>query len=80
MHTGSRRDRIIEAIRISSTRLDDDQLADRADISPRQSVNQICHELKRAGMVRRRPGPDGKIVNEWLGDHNQQPDSATRTF
>jgi hypothetical protein len=79
MHPGSRRDRIIEAMRISSSRLDDDQLADRAGISPRQSVNQICRELEHAGMVRRRPGPDGKIVNEWLGDHNQLPDSATRT-
>lgn len=79
MHPSSRRDRIIEAMRINSTRLDDDQLADRTGISPRQSVNQICHELERAEMVRRRPGPDGKLVNEWLGDHNQQPDSATGT-
>jgi hypothetical protein len=79
MHSGSHRDRIVEAMRISSSRLDDDQLANRVGISPRQSVNQICRELERAGMVRRHPGPDGKIVNEWLGDHDQQPDSATRT-
>jgi hypothetical protein len=25
--------------------------------------------------VRRRSGPDGKIVNEWLGNRDQQPDS-----
>lgn len=43
----------------------------RAAISPRQTVNQICRALERAGMVRRRPGPDGKIVNEWLGDQDQ---------
>jgi hypothetical protein len=79
MHPVSRRDRIIETMRISSTRLDDDQLADRAGISPRQSVNQICRELECAGMVRRHIGPDGKIVNEWLGDHDQQLDRATWT-
>jgi hypothetical protein len=38
-------------------------------------VNQICQALKRAGMVRRRPGPDGKIVNEWLGDQDREPGS-----
>lgn len=76
MQPGSHRDRIIEAIRISSRPLDDDQLADRTGISPRQSVNQICRELARAGLVRRRPGLGGKIVNEWLGDHGRQADSG----
>jgi hypothetical protein len=38
----SHRDRISEAMRISSRPLDDDQLADRTGISPRQRVNQIC--------------------------------------
>jgi hypothetical protein len=78
MDPGSHRDRIIEAMRVSSSPLDDDQLADRVGISPRQSVNKICRELERAGMVRRRPGPDGKIVNEWLGNHDRQPDSSPR--
>ena len=55
MQPGSHRDRIIEAIRISSPPLDDDQLA---------------------GLVRRRPGPYEKIVNEWLGNHGRQPDSV----
>jgi hypothetical protein len=76
MQPGSHRDRIIEAIRISSRPLDDDQLADRTGISPRQSVNQICRELARAGLVRRRPGLGGKIVNERLGDHGRQADSG----
>jgi hypothetical protein len=53
MQRGSHRDRIAEAIRISSRPLDDDQLADRTGISPRQGVNQICRELERAEMVRR---------------------------
>lgn len=76
MQPGSHRDRISEAIRLSSRPLDDDQLADRTGISPRQRVNQICRELERAGMVRRRSGPDGKIVNEWLGNQDPKPDSG----
>jgi hypothetical protein len=78
MNPGSRRDRVIEAMRMSSSPLDDDQLADRAGISPRQSVNQLCRELEHAGMVRRRLGPDRKIVNEWLGNHDRKPDSTAR--
>jgi hypothetical protein len=76
MQPGSHRDRVREAIRISSRPLDDDQLADRTGISPRQRVNQICRELERAGMVRRRSGPNGKIVNEWLGPQDPQSDSV----
>jgi hypothetical protein len=76
MHAGSRRDRVIDVMRISSSPLDDDLLARRADISPRQSVNQICRELERTGLVRRRPGPDGKIVNEWLGNRDGRPENG----
>ena len=74
MPADSHRERVVAAIRISSQPLDDDQVAARAGISPRQTVNQICRALERAGMVRRRPGPDGKIVNEWLGDQDQDQD------
>jgi hypothetical protein len=76
MSTDSHRDRVMAAIRISSQPLDDDQLAARTGISPRQSVNQVCQALERAGMVRRRPGPDGKIVNEWLGEPSREPAST----
>ena len=73
MSTDSHRDRVAAAIRISSQHLDDDQIAERTGISPRQSVNQACRALERAGMVRRRPGPDGKIVNEWLSEQAREP-------
>lgn len=78
MSADSHRDLIVAAIRVSSQPLDDDQLAARTGISPRQTVNQVCRALERAGMVRRRPGPDGKIVNEWLGEPGQQPASTPR--
>jgi hypothetical protein len=76
MSTDSHRDGVVAAIRISSQPLDDDQLAARTGISPRQRVNQLCRALERAGMVRRRPGPEGKIVNEWLGEPGREPAST----
>jgi hypothetical protein len=76
MPTGSHRERVIAAIRVSSRPLDDDQIAARTGISPRQTVNQVCRALERAGMVRRRPGPDGKVVNEWLGNQEQERGST----
>jgi hypothetical protein len=76
MERGSHRERVVAAIRASSQALDDDQLADRTGISPRQRVNQICRELRDAGMLRRRIGPDGKIVSEWLGDQHEGPEHA----
>jgi hypothetical protein len=78
MSTDSHRERIAATIRISSRPLDDDQVAARTGISPRQTVNQICRSLERAGMVRPRPGSDGKVVNEWLGDRDQGPGSIPR--
>jgi hypothetical protein len=75
MPADSHRERVVAAIRISSRPLDDDQIAARTGISPRQTVNQICRALERAGMVVRRPGPDNKIVNEWLGDQDSGPRS-----
>jgi len=76
MSADSHRDLIVAAIRVSSQPLDDDQLAARTGISPRQTVNQVCRALERAGMVRRTPGPDGKIVNEWPGEPAHQPAST----
>ncbi len=66
MTTMSNRQRVLEAIRISAQPLDDDELARRVGIEPRQTVNQICRALESDGVIRRRQGPDGKIVNELL--------------
>lgn len=54
-------DRILEAIRGGP--LDDDVLAKRLGVSPRQSVNQAARRLEAAGRLRRSTGPEGKIVN-----------------
>jgi hypothetical protein len=57
-------ERVVQALRLSSLPLDDDQLSERSGIHPRQTINQICRGLERRGEVRRYLGPDGKIVNE----------------
>jgi hypothetical protein len=75
MSTDSNRERVAAMIRTSARPLDDDQVAARAGISPRQTVNQICRALERDGMLRRRTGPHGKTVNEWVGDRDQEPSS-----
>ena len=41
----------------------DDEIAAVLRIQPRQTVNQICRALARAGKVERRPGPSGKLAN-----------------
>jgi hypothetical protein len=76
MSKDSQRERVTAAIRLSLRPLDDDQVAARTGISPRQSANQICRALERDGLVRRQPGPDGKIVNEWLGEQSQESGST----
>jgi hypothetical protein len=37
-------------------------------VRPRQQVNQICRALEGEGLIRRYPGPDRKIVNEFAGE------------
>lgn len=54
-------DRILDAIRYGP--LDDDVLAKRLGVAQRQSVNQTARRLEAQGLLRRIPGPDGKIVN-----------------
>jgi hypothetical protein len=56
--------RVLDELRRSSLALDDDELARRLAVSPRQSINQVCRRLERAGRLHRRLGPDGKIVND----------------
>jgi hypothetical protein len=68
MYSMGNRERIVAELRIASRPLDDDELARRAGISPRQTVNGICRDLEKAGVLRRRSGPDGKLVNELVRD------------
>lgn len=60
------RDRVLEVLSSSLRPLDDDELARRASISPRQTVNMICRALDGEGVLRRSRGADGKIVNQLI--------------
>lgn len=58
------RERVIAALRHATHPLDDDELARRTEITPRQTVNQVCRRLEVEGRLARLAGPDGKIVNQ----------------
>jgi hypothetical protein len=64
---GTNQDRVLETLRLSARPLDDDEIATRVGIQPRQQVNQICRRLQAEGRIDRRPGPSGKIVNSLAG-------------
>jgi hypothetical protein len=55
-------DKIIETLRRWPS-LDDDALERRADVHPRQQVNQICRRLEQQGVLKRIKGRNGKIAN-----------------
>lgn len=61
------RERILETLAAAGHPLDDDELARRAGIEPRQTVNQLCRHLASEGSILRAPGPAGKIVNSIAG-------------
>lgn len=42
---------------------DDDEISAALQIEPRQTVNQVCRSLAKAGLVERRPNPTGKLGN-----------------
>lgn len=67
-------DRILEAIRFGP--LDDDVLAKRLDVRPRQTINQVARRLEKEGRLRRVSGPDGKLVNLLVGGDDPPPPPA----
>jgi hypothetical protein len=57
--------------------LDDDELAQRAGVRPRQQVNLICRRLEERGVLERFTGPRGKLVNRLTGVHQTEPPAAS---
>ncbi|MBK0399063.1 hypothetical protein H0I76_07670 [Limibaculum sp. M0105] len=53
----------IMALLAQSPELNDDEIAEKLCIKPRQTVNQICRRLEQRGALERRVGAAGKIVN-----------------
>lgn len=76
MPADNHRAQVLHALRVSSQLLDDDQLAVRTGIAPRQAVNQLCRGLEREGLLRRFAGPNNKIVNELTGPRATETQAA----
>jgi hypothetical protein len=66
MNRATHAQRIIELLG-TSPGLDDDEIARKLAISPRQIVNQICRRLLQRNVITREPGPRGKVVNRLTG-------------
>jgi hypothetical protein len=70
---GGRRDQVLMLVRQSRVPLDDDQIAQAAQMN-RVYVNVICRQLASAGLIVRGPGGSGKIVNAPAdSDRHAQP-------
>ncbi len=61
------RDRILELLRASERPLSDSEIRRRTGIEPHQQVNQICRSLAAAGLIDRRQGSEGRLVNSAVG-------------
>lgn len=59
--------RIVDFVRRFPGR-DDDEISAALRIEPRQTVNQVCRALVKAGVVERRRNPTGKLGNYFLGN------------
>ncbi len=70
------RDRIIAALNARGP-LDDDELSLLTGVNPRQQVNQICRGLESAGLLTRRAGPRGKLVNAITGSNGDGVSDAS---
>lgn len=62
MSAGTHAERIVSLL-ARKPGLDDDQIAAELGIEPRQTVNQTCRRLAAKGVLNRRRGDRGKIIN-----------------
>lgn len=69
-----RRDHVLELIRQSRVPLDDDEIAEAAQMN-RIYVNTICRRLAGNGLIVRIPGSRGKLVNAALDRRDLVPRS-----
>ena len=57
------RERVLVLILSEPAGLTDSEIRGRTGIQPHQQVNQICRSLAQAGLIERRAGPQGRLVN-----------------
>ena len=70
------REEVLSALRHAAVSLDDDELARRAGIAPRQTMSGICRQLESEGLISRVSGPQGKIVNALRVAADSVPDRS----
>ena len=70
------RERILALVRSEPGGLTDSEIRRRTGIEPHQQVNQICRTLAQAGLIQRRSGREGRLINIPTGslEENVQPD------
>ncbi len=73
----SNSERILRIIATGAHPMDDDEIAMRMRVV-RQAANQVCRKLEAQGLIRRRIGPTGKIVNEIVDAPASTPASVVR--
>ena len=57
------REWVLALLRFEPVGLTDSEIRERTGIQPHQQVNQICRSLAQAGLIERRAGPQGRLVN-----------------
>ena len=57
------RERVLALVRSEPGGLTDSEIRQRTGIEPHQQVNQICRKLAQAGLIQRRPGREGRLLN-----------------
>ena len=69
------RERVLALLRSEPGGLTDSEIRERTGIEPHQQVNQICRKLAQAGLIQRRSGREGRLINLPLGslEGNSQP-------
>ncbi|MDE0007203.1 MAG: helix-turn-helix domain-containing protein [Gammaproteobacteria bacterium] len=65
------KERILELLASSPRSLTDTEVRQVTGIQPHQQVNQICRRLAAQGLIDRRMGPDGHLVNRAIQERGK---------
>ena len=57
------RERVLALVRFEPGGLTDSEILQRTCIDPHRQVNQICRKLAQAGLIQRRSGREGRLIN-----------------
>lgn len=72
------RERVLVLVRSEPGGLTDSEIRQRTGIEPHQQVNQICRRLAEAGLIQRRSGREGRLINLPAGSLEENPQPKHR--